>query len=66
MSAGSGRTPRRYGRAPGEPAGEVTFSFEVLVATGEEGAELRAAQARAIKELLAWLATRRRRQGHET
>jgi hypothetical protein len=44
----------------------VTFSFEVLVATGEEGAELRAAQARAIKEFLAWLATRRRRQGHET
>jgi hypothetical protein len=44
----------------------VTFSFEVLVATGEEGAELRAAQARAIKELLEWLATRRRRQGHET
>ena len=66
MSAGSGRTPRRYGRAPGEPAGTVTFSFEVLVATGEEGAELRAAQARAIKELLEWLATRRRPHGHET
>ncbi len=66
MSAGSGRAPQRYGRAPCEPAGEVTFSFEVLVATGEEGAELRAAQARAIKELLEWLATRRRRQGHET
>ena len=42
----------------------MTFSFEVLVATGEEGAELRAAQARALKELLLWLATRRRPQPH--
>lgn len=60
MSAGSGSGDRRYGRIPGEPAGEVAFSFEVIVATGQEGAELRAAQARAIKELLEWLATRRR------
>ncbi|MHB8294318.1 MAG: hypothetical protein ACYDH5_06745 [Acidimicrobiales bacterium] len=49
----------RYGLAPFAPAGELTFSFEVRIASGEEGAELRATQARAIKELLAWARTER-------
>ena len=51
-------TPR-YGRSAFEPAGEPTFSFEVLVVSGEEAAELQTTQARAIKELLEWLATER-------
>lgn len=56
----------RYGLAPFEPAGELTFSFEVRLASPEEGAELRAAQARAIKELLAWAhSDRARRAGRK-
>jgi hypothetical protein len=41
------------------PAGDPTFSFEVSVVTGEEAAEVRAAQAQAIKELLTWQAKTR-------
>ncbi|MHB1738605.1 MAG: hypothetical protein ACYCXA_03820 [Actinomycetes bacterium] len=49
----------RYGLAPFAPAGALTFSFEVHLVAGEEGAELRVTQARAIKELLAWARTER-------
>lgn len=65
MNAGPSRPTSSYRRPPCEPADEPTFSFEVLVVGGEEGAELRAAQARAIKELLKWLATKRQ-QGTST
>jgi len=57
VSARLGTPTRRYGPQPCEPAGEPTFSFEVSVVTGVEGAEVRTAQAQAIKELLAWLVT---------
>lgn len=58
--------PQRYRRPPCEPASEPTISFEVLVVGGEEGTELRVAQARAIKEILEWLATKRREHGTST
>lgn len=60
------RPQQRYRRPPCEPASEPTISFEVLVVGGEEGAELRVAQARAIKEILEWLATKRREHGTST
>ena len=60
------RPPQRYRRPPCEPASEPTITFEVLVVGGEEGAELRVAQARAIKEILEWLATKRREHGPST
>jgi hypothetical protein len=66
MSDEPSRSQQRYGRPPCEPASEPTISFEVLVAGGEEGAELRVAQARAIKELLEWMATKRRQQRTST
>jgi hypothetical protein len=66
MSDEASRPQQRYGRRPCEPASEPTISFEVLVAGGEEGAELRVAQARAIKELLEWMATKRRQQRTST
>ena len=73
MTAGEALSPpppsgdwRRYGLAPFEPAGEPTFSFEVHLVADEEGAELRATQARAIKELLAWARTERARRAGRT
>lgn len=60
------RPHQRYRRPPCEPASEPTISFEVLVVGGEEGAELRVAQARSIKEILEWLATKRREHGTST
>lgn len=58
-----GARGRRYRPGLFEPVDEPSFSFEVVLVSGEEGAELRAAQARAIKELLEWLGTRRRVEG---
>ncbi|MHB8449461.1 MAG: hypothetical protein ACYDAQ_03190 [Mycobacteriales bacterium] len=37
-----------------EPVDEPSFSFEVLFVGGVEAGEVRAVQARAIKELLRW------------
>jgi hypothetical protein len=54
------RATRRYRPEPFEPLPDPTFSIEVLVLGGEEGKELRAAQARAIKELLTWLSQTKR------
>lgn len=51
----------RYGLALLEPAGKPTFSFGVLLASGEEGAKLRVTQARALEELLTWAET----SGHD-
>ena len=42
-------------RPDGGGPDDVTFRFSMVVATGEEGHHIRAAQARAIKELLLWL-----------
>jgi hypothetical protein len=55
----------RYPRSPFEPANRPAFRFEVVVVSGEEGAELRVEQARAIKELLEWLAIKRPRHQPE-
>ena len=55
-SGTAGLAPKgSYRRRPYEPGPPPTFSYDVVVATGERGAELRAAQARATKELLTWL-----------
>ena len=51
-----------YRRRPYEPGPPPTFSYDVVVVTGEKGAELRAAQARATKELLSWLHEHRHRR----
>jgi hypothetical protein len=51
-----------YRRRPYEPGPPPTFSYDVVVVTGEKGAELRAAQARATKELFSWLHEHRHRR----
>jgi hypothetical protein len=55
MSAGSSQPTSRYGRPPQQPADRLRFRFEIAVVGGEEGRIIRAAQARAIKELLEWI-----------
>lgn len=55
MNAGPSRPTSSYRRAPCEPASGLRFHFEIAVVGGEEGRQVRAAQARAIKELLEWM-----------
>jgi hypothetical protein len=57
-----GRRSQSYGAALFEPAEEPSVDFEVVLVSGEEGAELRAVQAQAIKEVLTWLQSERRRR----
>lgn len=45
--------------APVDPD-QVTFQWVVHTVTGDRGREVRAAQARAIKEFLTWLDTQQR------
>jgi hypothetical protein len=53
---------RRYPPQPFEPVADPTVSFEVVTVDGEEGRELRATQARAIRDLLAWVHLERQRR----
>jgi hypothetical protein len=43
-----------------EPQPGPEFVFEIEVLTGEEGGQLRLEQARAIRDLLLWVRSRRR------
>jgi hypothetical protein len=52
-----------YRRASFKPAEEPSVSIEVVLVGGQEGAELRAIQAQAIKEVLTWLRDERQRPG---
>ncbi len=51
------------GRVPGAATPEPTFSFEIVVVSGDEAKELRLAQARAIRQLLEDVAERRSQRG---
>jgi len=53
---------RRYPPDPFAPMPGPTVSFEVVAVDGEEGRELRAAQTRAIRDLLMWVHTEPRRR----
>jgi len=52
---------RRYPPGPFASMPDPTVSLEVVTVDGEEGRELRAAQAQAIRDLLTWLHTEPRR-----
>jgi hypothetical protein len=45
-----------------QPADDPEVVFNVRVVEGEEGRELRAAQLRAMKDILIWVQTERRRR----
>jgi hypothetical protein len=53
---------RRYPPGPFATMPGPTVSFEVVAVDGEEGRELRAAQIRAIRDLLMWVHTERQRR----
>lgn len=44
-----------HGRSAADDGGGVAFRLVLRTATGEHGRKVRAAQAKAIKELLEWL-----------
>jgi len=53
----------RNDRIPGQALPAPTFSFEIVVVSGDEAEELRLAQAHAIRQLLEDVAERRSQRG---
>lgn len=50
-------------RPPVDAPDQVTFRYVIRTVTGDEGRKVRAAQAKAIKELLRWLDSQRHEMG---